>query len=146
MDAATGKTRLGRLKELLSTAEFKGLSQDRIAELLGLPSGNYLSRLLSGRKGFGERTARRIERGRGLPAYWFDNVESVRFAEPSRVFSKPITPSEADVGREWGKLREPLRSHFVRAIELAVADQANRDRSQKKKKRGVSDGDRPHSS
>ncbi len=57
------------------------------------------------------------------------------------VHGMNITPDEAELGIEWGKLREPARSQIRTMIYTLVAEQMRQERDGKAK-RGK-DGERP---
>lgn len=57
-------------------------SQKALAEACGFESDNYLSQLLTTKKPFGEKAARRIEAGARKPEKWLDSDELVDAAPP----------------------------------------------------------------
>ena len=65
--------RIRQLQKLLT--EYK--NQQDLADKVGVEQ-NYVSQLLSGKKPFGEKAARKIERGAGKPEKWLDHDEEER--------------------------------------------------------------------
>jgi transcriptional regulator with XRE-family HTH domain len=67
----------------------------------------------------------------GLNVHWLETGKGQRLLtdapasvrEEARVYALPISPEEADIGREWGKLDEPQRSAIAEQIHLLVAAQ-----------------------
>lgn len=57
-------------------------SQKALADACGFESDNYISQLLSSRKSFGEKTARKIEAATRKPDKWLDSGDDVDTAPP----------------------------------------------------------------
>lgn len=79
----------------------------------------------------------------GLNPKWVETGRSTRLAQPAEVgtthkvadagarytlHGMQITPDETELGIEWGKLDEPLRSAIRQQIYLLVAEQVRRKR------------------
>jgi hypothetical protein len=58
-------------------------SQRRLAEACGFESDNYISQLLSPKKPFGEKVARKIEAATRKPEKWLDSIDEQDLAPPS---------------------------------------------------------------
>lgn len=101
--------------------------------------------MLAGRKKFGEKIARQIERRAGLAKGLLDidpdspqGVHAVR--EAMTAYGLPITPDEAAHGRAWGKLRAPIRELLQQLVDVLVSEQDHPKPPARKPRRN---GDRP---
>ena len=124
-------TRQRKVRELIRD-EYES-RQVAFADKIGRPD-NYVSRIVSSgenRKGIGERMARHIESRCNKPRGWLDGetADSVREQPASTLYGQPITAEAAGVGREWAKLKEPLRTHIAQLIQMLVGAQAREGRS-----------------
>jgi transcriptional regulator with XRE-family HTH domain len=72
----------------------------------------------------------------GLNVDWLETGKGVRLArdaahglvnETGPAYQLPITPQEAEIGREWGRLREPQRSVVAAQVRLLLAAQTRED-------------------
>ena len=73
-----------------------------------------------------------IARALGLNVDWLETGKGARLAGESRhggikeeaaPYQPPITPKEAEIGRDWGRLREPQRSVVATQIQLLLRAQ-----------------------
>lgn len=87
---------------------------------------SQIADMLAGRKSFGEKVARNIETKADLIPGILDrdpkDPNNTRSAE-TMIFGAPITAEAAQIGREWAKLDEPLRSQMATLILTLVAHQ-----------------------
>jgi hypothetical protein len=95
-----------------------------------------LADVLRGEKPFGEKLARDIEKRAGFASMSLDKPPTAEgIAEPPATYvlhGLPVSAEEVDVGREWGKLHEPLRSQWRLLLEMIVAEQVRDDRKPRK--------------
>lgn len=93
--------------------------------------------MLAGRKSFGEKVARNIERNASLIPGILDRDpdDPNRRPEHAMIFGAPITAEAAQLGREWAKLDEPVRSQVALLIETLVAAQIREGRKPHKPRR-----------
>jgi len=121
--------RRDRLKLLLKDV-FK--TQVALANAINVPD-NYVSRMKSGLKGIGEDTARKIEAAANKPRGWLDGEEARGVAEPRSFYGVQASIEEVQLGQEWGKLQEPLRTQVRIMIETLVAAKIKGERASKRK-------------
>lgn len=79
---------------------------------------NYVSRMLSGKKGFGEELARAIEKKLGLPPCWFDQAESDH--SPTEVLVQLPWPFRIDPLR-FKRLKKPQQQAIEGVVERMIA-------------------------
>ena len=87
---------------------------------------SQISDMLSGRKSFGEKVARAIESSAALIPGILDrdpDDPNQRSTQEVMIFGAPITAEAAEIGREWAKLDEPVRSQIATLIITLVAAQ-----------------------
>ncbi|ANA34307.1 hypothetical protein [Ralstonia mannitolilytica] len=89
----------------------------RLAELLGLANGSYLSQMASGTRPIRDRWARKIEDTLRLPRGWMDtdHSDAPLFAPPT---ASPNTPTAAATAAAT----EDLTTHTVLAVSAALGD------------------------
>lgn len=93
---------------------------------------SQIADMLDGRKSFGERVARDLEERADMPVGYLDAAGAAAETHRETLWNVNLSREEAEVGREWGKLAEPLRSTMRQQIELLVAA-AERDSRSKKR-------------
>lgn len=105
-------------------AQIKALSTtvNAFAKTIG-KSQPLLADVLRGAKGFGERLARDIERRAGWADKLLDHEPGDRVGEPMIRYGLPISPDAVDMGREWDKIREPLRTQVLVLVRMLVEAQ-----------------------
>jgi transcriptional regulator with XRE-family HTH domain len=88
----------------------------------------------------------------GLNAHWVETGRGPRLAAQDArkshdstprqtLHGVPITAEEVELGVEWGKLEEPVRSAIRQQVMLLVAEQVRR----KRRKQAIADHDGPRS-
>lgn len=112
----TKETRRRRLGQLLGEYQ----RQQDLADKMGVEQ-NYISQLLTGKKAFGEKTARKIEKAAGKPEKWLDEAGEER----------PVAAAEWPFGfdRElWYRLsavqRREIEAALVKMVLGANIEQA----------------------
>jgi len=127
------QVRRNRLRQWIDD-KFDGVAS-RFAASVG-KSQPQIQDMLSGRKSFGERIARDLERRGQMGKGWLDAESGPVVADrAAATHSWSISPSaeEAEVGREWGKLEEPQRSCVREQILCLVAAQKRDARTKAKR-------------
>lgn len=96
--------------------------------------------MLAGRKAFGEKVARSIERNASLIPGILDRDpdDPNRRPDEAMIFGAPITAEAAQIGREWAKLNEPVRGQMATLIMMIVAAQIREARTPGKPRRSSS--------
>lgn len=87
---------------------------------------SQIADMLDGRKAFGEKVARDLELRAGMPPGFLDATDDKAKA---LIWSAPISEEEAEIGRAWGKLEEPMRTAVREMIYLKIGTQVRRRRS-----------------
>jgi len=109
---------------------------------------SQIADMLAGRKRFGEKVARQIEGRAGLEQGVLDiDPDSPRGAhaarQPLAAYGLRITPAEAALGRQWGKLAEPLRTLIEQLVMTLIASQPSGGRSQPSARKAKGNGPQP---
>jgi hypothetical protein len=111
-------TRRRRLRLLIGQAG----SQKALSEMCGFQSDNYISQLLKPGKSFGEKAARRIEKGARKPEKWLDSDEETDSSPP------PIWPFGFD-RTLWDRLppsrQRSLEDSFLTLVLGASVQEAS---------------------
>lgn len=105
---------------------------------------SQISDMIRGPKSFGEKVARRIERDAQLDTGILDREPGDNVAEPMIRYGLPISPDAVDMGREWDKLREPIRTQLLTLVQMLVNTQGGGDQPRPGRGKRRS-GDRPDS-
>lgn len=99
---------------------------------------SQIADMLAGRKSFGEKVARKIEAKASLIPGILDrdpDDPNKRNESEVMIFGAPITAEAAQIGREWAKLVEPVRTQVATLIMTMVAAQVREDRKPTKPRR-----------
>lgn len=93
-------------------------------------SQSQIADTLAGRKSFGEKVARAIETTAHLIPGILDRDpdDPNKRVEQVMIFGAPITAEAAEIGREWAKLEEPVRTQIATLIMTLVAAQVREGR------------------
>ena len=105
---------------------------------------SQIADMLAGRKSFGEKVARAIESSALLIPGILDRDPDNpnRQLDQVMIFGAPITAEAAQIGREWAKLNEPIRTQVAELITTLVSTQTGQGRRPPAARRRAS----PHSS
>jgi hypothetical protein len=90
-------------------------------------SQSLLADVMRGAKGFGERLARDIERRAGWTDKLLDSEPGTGLSEPMIRHGLPISPDAVDMGREWDKICEPIRTHLLVLVRMLLDAQGDGD-------------------
>lgn len=124
-----------RRKALRHQLEGPGTSVNAFAKRIG-KSQPLLADVLRGEKGFGERLARDIEKRAGWTIGVLDREPGSQVAEPMIRYGLPISPDAVDMGREWDKLHEPIRTQLLMLVRTLIEAQGGGDRPKPRGKSG----------
>ncbi len=131
------------LRTLIDDGRWAG-NVTAFAKEVGKPQ-SQVQDMLDGRKAFGEKVARQLESKAGLPAGALDGNQAsanlVRDVSAQVVYGSPISVEASLLGREWDKLKEPLKAHIRELILMLVGAQVRESRAKSKgKPRGYGSG------
>lgn len=116
----------------------------RFAKDVGKPQ-SQIADMLDGRKSFGEKVARALEVAARLPpgALDIDLGDLHAVLEHARSASSDLSAAAAELGREWERLREPLRGQIALVIQTLVGEQAREERKPRRAAKRNGDEQQP---
>jgi len=89
---------------------------------------SHISEILAGKRAFGERLARQVERKVKMPERYLDGVSDGAKEQKAPYHGILLTRAGALLGAEWEKLDLAQRSDFENAIYTAAAEKIRASR------------------
>lgn len=128
-------TRIANLRAVLD-ARFEG-NKSAMSRALGQERPAYVIDLLNGKKSFGEKAARTIEKALGLTRGDLDvPVSSGKPLKKPAIRILPHLSEEAvSLAEDWQQLDEPMRSQVLAMVASLAAEQRRQERANRKKGR-----------
>lgn len=138
-------TRIQHLRAILAGDAYRG-NKSALSRALGYDRPNYLTELLNGKKSFGEKVARNIERQLKLPLKYLDGAApqalSVRDAPTPYIHS--LTDEARSLAADWQELDPPIREQILVMIHALVAHKKRASREMKKQRTPKDNRPRPN--
>ncbi len=131
-------TRIRNLRAILDSATYKG-NKSALSRALQYERPGYLTKLLNGKKSFGEKVARHIEGKLGMKKGALDATSDAGAGvRDAAVSYQPSLSDEAkQLAADWQQLDEPLRSQILVMIHSLVVSQKKTEREAAKRAKPV---------